>query len=423
MNELIQSAQEAASQGEKSKALDLLKQVLSTNPDDIDALLVLASLAEEPTRKRQVVNRILSLDAVNRQARDMLLEMDRAELNSYRLQVAAAPKAVAPSVLAGAAPTPALQSPSPKNAAEKPLVFRSSTGALAALYLFGSIFCCLGLAAASRSLSSAIPSLGLALLFGLTAVSLSSKVEVTEAGIRTSSLFGGGEMIWNEIASLKSNAFQRKLELTSHQGKLLKVSTQVKGYGVIVELLRQKRPDLFGQAAPAEPRLSPSAVEASPSVEPLPGATASQPPVSPAFDGPRTFQKSFLRQYGLLLALVPFFFLLVWLGLASPESRTASFISAGVCGLLMLIPFFQVSAVKVEPDKLTVETFFEQKELSARQIKEIKMQSLRGRYGRITNIVKIIPVEGKTYPLGGFSDGEEILYGFLRNWWNTYQKQ
>jgi hypothetical protein len=88
----------------------------------------------------------------------------------------------------------------------------------------------------------------------------------------------------------------------------------------------------------------------------------------------------------------------------------------------MLIPFFQVSAVKMEPDKLTVETFFEQKELGPRQIREIKMQSLRGRYGRVTNIVNIIPIQGKNYPLGGFADGEEILYGSLMNWWNTYQK-
>ena len=89
--------------------------------------------------------------------------------------------------------------------------------------------------------------------------------------------------------------------------------------------------------------------------------------------------------------------------------------------LVMIIPLFQVSTVKVEPNKLTIETFFEQKELAARQIKEIKMQSVRGRYGRVTNLVNIIPVEGKNYPLGGFSDGDEIIYGILMNWWNTFR--
>jgi hypothetical protein len=77
----------------------------------------------------------------------------------------------------------------------------------------------------------------------------------------------------------------------------------------------------------------------------------------------------------------------------------------------------------VEPNKLTVQTFFEEKELSAHQIKEIKMQSVHGRYGRVTNFVNIIPVEGKKYPVSGFSEGEEIIYGFLMNWWNRYQNR
>ena len=145
--------------------------------------------------------------------------------------------------------------------------------------------------------------------------------------------------------------------------------------------------------------------------------------VASTFTGAKIFQKSFIKQYGLLFVLLPMAFLFVWLGLVDADTRTAFFITAAVCALLMLIPFFQVSAVKVEPDKLTLQTFFEEKELRASQIKEIKMQSLRGRYGRVTNIVNIIPVEGKNYPLGGFADGEEIIYGYLMNWWNSSQNR
>ena len=90
---------------------------------------------------------------------------------------------------------------------------------------------------------------------------------------------------------------------------------------------------------------------------------------------------------------------------------------------MAVIPFFHVNAIRMEPNKLTIETFFEQKELAARQIKEIKMQSLRGRYGRVTNIVNIIPAEGKNYPLGGFRDGDEMVYGLLMHWWNIYRNQ
>jgi hypothetical protein len=51
------------------------------------------------------------------------------------------------------------------------------------------------------------------------------------------------------------------------------------------------------------------------------------------------------------------------------------------------------------------------------------MDAVRGRYGRVTNFVSIIPSEGKKYPIAGFSEGDEIIYGYLMNWWNTYQSR
>jgi hypothetical protein len=89
----------------------------------------------------------------------------------------------------------------------------------------------------------------------------------------------------------------------------------------------------------------------------------------------------------------------------------------------MFIPLFQVHAIKVEPNRLTIESLFEEKVLSARQIRDIKMGSRRGRYGTVTNFVVIVPVEGKTYSLVGFPDGEELMYGLLTNWWNAYRNR
>jgi len=91
--------------------------------------------------------------------------------------------------------------------------------------------------------------------------------------------------------------------------------------------------------------------------------------------------------------------------------------------LLCLIPFLQVGTIKVEPNKLTIETFMEEKIVSAKQIKEIKMKSVRGRYGRVTNFVNVVLAEGKNYPIGGFIDGDEVIYNFLMKWWETYRNQ
>jgi len=416
MDSLVQSALDAAKRGDKKQAIDFLKQELSRNPNHIDALLTFASLVDEPTRKRQILNKVLSLDAANKTARETMLELDRAEIHSFRSQPISTPVSNVPLQPSQTASSP---DPSPQPLAastNKPMVFRSSTGWLAVLYVFGTIFCCLGLLVASQDIGNSLPSLMLAVLFGLSALSLSSKVEVRDTGIRTSSLLGSAEIKWDEIVSLKPNAMKRKLELISNTGKSVKVSTQVKGYAAIIELLRQKRPDLFNatDSAPVQTSIFATAVEASPSLNTSSLAT-SAPGQSKAF------QKSFIRVYGLLFVLIPLFFIFVWLAFASPEARTASIITAVVCILLMFIPFLQVNSVKVEPNKLVVETFFEQKELSARQVKEIKMEAVRGRYGRVTNFVQIVPAEGKKYPLSGFSDGEEIIYGYLMNWWNTYK--
>lgn len=416
MDSLVQSAHDAANRGDKKQAIDLLKQELSSNPNNIDALLAFASMVDEPTRKRQILNRVLSLDAANKTARETMLELDRAEIHSFRSQPISTPVSKVPSQ-----PNPSASSPNsypqPLTAStDKPMVFRSSTGWLAVLYVVTTIFCCLGLLVASQDLGDSLPSLMLALLFGVSALSLSSKVEVRDTDIRTSSLLGSAEIKWDEITSLKPNAMQRKLELISNTGKSVKVSTQVKGYAAVIELLRQKRPDLFNAtaSAPVQTSVFATTVEASPSLN-----TSSL--AKSAFGETKTFQKSFIRVYGLLFVLIPLVFMFVWLAFASPEARTASFVTAAVCVLLMFIPFLQVNSVKVEPNKLTVETFFEQKELSASQIKEIKMEAVRGRYGRVTNFVQIAPAEGKKYPLSGFSDGEEIIYGYLMNWWNTYK--
>jgi hypothetical protein len=159
------------------------------------------------------------------------------------------------------------------------------------------------------------------------------------------------------------------------------------------------------------------------SVEAMSTSKYDQSGATPAITSTKIFKKGFFKQYGILFGLVPLLFLFVWLAFASPETRTASLVTAGACVLLSLIPFFQVGALKVEPNKLTIETFFEEKQLSAGEIKEIKMQSVRGRYGRVTHFVNIIPVKGKNYPVGKFNDRPEIIYEFLMNWWNNYRNQ
>src|SRR5215217_278570 len=195
MQTLVQSAIDAIQRGDKRTALDLLQQALALDPKDIDALLTLAPLVEEPTRKRQVLNRILSVEPTHKVARATLLEMDRAEMGAYR-PVPSSPSTPSIPPVQPTAPPASKTASAPT---EKPLVFRYSTVWLAVLYLFTTLFCCAGLLVASQNIGNSLPSLALALLFGLSALSASSKVEVTQAGIRTSAWLRSSTIQWDEI--------------------------------------------------------------------------------------------------------------------------------------------------------------------------------------------------------------------------------
>ena len=449
MHQFVQSAIDAANQGDKNKAMSFLKEVLAANPKDADAWLVLAAILDDPERKRQCLNRVLSLDPTNKLAREDLREMDRSAMGGtlpFTLEPEPVPVSkpksqpkTAPPNIPATQPTPTQanhvslkewKEDTPKEKAvmkaraEKPTIFKYSTVTRIATYISAAIFMCFGLAAVitSQDLAMLVFPCGLSLVIVPAIWIVSKQVEVSEKNIRVSQLFGliGSEIGWGEIARIKSNAMQRNLELFRKKGGSLKVTTQVNGYPAIVETLHQKRPDLFGLAQPQPSSAWGNGTAAENGNSPSMGYDI--PSTTPSFSGTRTFKKSFIRQYGILFVVVPMGVLAV-LAAFEPQNRVGAIIAAVVCFLLLFLPFLQVGLVKVEPNKLTVESFLEQKEFSARQIKEIKMASVRGRYGRVTNYVNIVPVQGKNYPMQGFADGDEIIYGILQQWWESYKNR
>jgi hypothetical protein len=452
MHQFVQSAIDAANQGDNNKAMSFLKEVLSTNPNDVDAWLVLAAVMDEPQRKRQCLNRVLALDPVNKLAREELLEMDRAEMGSTPPFTAGINPVIVPDPEPRSQPSMSLESNRPvtppyptqpthitlnaweeekpkakaqarpkmasQPRAEKPMVFKYSAVTRIFIYIIAVMSLC-SLLLALQNITLLIIPCGIYLLVLPAVWIVSRQVEVSEKGIRASQLFGllASEVAWNEIARIQSNSMQRNLALITKKGNTVKITTQVIGYPAIVETLRQKRPDLFRTAPAASAK---SNMYASDVVAPV--LSRDIPSAPPSFAGTRTFKKSFLKQYGILFLVIPLGLLSV-LAAFEPEYRLGAGISAVVCFLLMFLPFLQVSAVKVEPNKLTVETFLEQKGFSARQIKDIKMESMRGRYGRVTNYVNIVPKQGRNYPMQGFSEGDEIIYGILHQWWESYRNR
>lgn len=291
MQPLVQSALDAANRGENNKALEFCKQALAADPNDVDAWLVIAAVVEQPERKRQCLNRVLALDPTNQIAREELLEMDRAALgggspsgpepvtDTYESAPISEPVIQPPGKLATfqpvpipedqivfstaddtasaetlePAPTPppseAALGPSPQRPSEKKLVFQFPLVYRLLMYCFPVIFGCGGLLIATQELLAGLFFIAIALVVGSTAIVFSPKVEVSEMGIRTSTILSSSMIKWDEIKSMKSGWMKQTLELLNSRGEVVKVSTQLSGYSRILHILRKKRPDLFGRAA------------------------------------------------------------------------------------------------------------------------------------------------------------------------------
>jgi len=432
MHPFVESAIEAANQGEKNKALDFIKQALTANPNDVEAWLVLAAIVDEPERKRQCLNRALALDPVNQLARAELFEMDRAAIGgipSYTSDLGPLPFVPASSKpqsvdMILSEMTLPLISYSPeqpkarlraKQATEPSLVFRHPLYRRIWIYISVAFLGGIGLLVVSQNFVNSLPFFSITLLLSFTALSFSPKVEISEKGICAFGVFSSSEINWYDIIKVKFNAMQRQLELFGKNDETITVSTQVSGFPHIVEILRQRRPDLFGKAksSPAQENFS-SAEHHNEST--VAGKT------NPIFSGIKTFKKSFMAQYGSYFLVVPLFLVSAGFIYAAPEYKVGASIVVLFCLLLICRPFFQVSQVKVEPDILTIETFFGEKKYSTQQIKNIDMKTIRSRGGQASKSIHFQPSKGSAITLAGFAEGDEVLYGFLTNWWGVYKK-
>lgn len=251
MHQFVQSAIEAANQGDKTKAMDFLKQVVAANPNDVDAWLVLAAVVDEPERKRQCLKRVLTLDPVNQLARDELFEMDRIAMGGEpSLDLEPIP-AVVPEVIEP--PTkpaqPTARDSNPKSLPKKPLVFQMSLAVRLSLYFITVLVLVLSFAAIfSLKIGSFLVLFALFVGMCFIAWYYSWQIKVSEKGLIVDSLIKQARISWNEISEIKTGSSQRGMELIRKKGKPVKVTGAVSGYQTLVEILRQRRPDLFDDA-------------------------------------------------------------------------------------------------------------------------------------------------------------------------------
>jgi hypothetical protein len=343
-----------------------LQQALRANPNDIDSQLKLAAkLTRDLDLKRKVLNRILTLEPANKTASEMLLEMDRVAIGGD------APERSSTVIL----PHPPAIEPS-----EKPLKLRYSiihrllvypVLAVSILLLFMSV--------GEWDVFGVFAVFFLLLLIPLWFVS--AVLEVSSMGLHLSRLFGvfRREMEWIEIQRIEPGPMGVGMKLSAADGRSLMVSSQLHGYSSLVKILNNARPDLFEVTAA------------------------------------RIFQKSFLAKYGLFFFLVP----------ATPLALGGIFVPPFLPGILItLVIFFlwryalqAVYLIQMDQNRLSTRSFVKSREFSVQQIRNIDIVTVRNRRGVAQSLVQIEFTDASKLTLSGFPEGNELLYGFMKNWW------
>ncbi len=354
-----------------------LRQALKRNPNDIDSQLKLVAKVKDPELKRKVLNRVLTLEPINQTARDMLLELDRAEMGGGYFP--SIPSAVS---------MPLNSSPeaigSLEQAQQKVLVLRYSISHQLLFY-----------AVLAFSIQLLFMSVGEWDVFGAFAVFflllliplwfVSAVLEVSSLGLHLSRLFGffRREMKWTEIQRIEPGPMGVGMRLTAIDGRSLMISSQLHGYSSLVEILHNARPDLFKVTAG------------------------------------RIFQKSLLAKYGLFFFLVP----------ATPLAMGGIIVPPFLPGILITVVVFYlwrsllqaVYMIRMDENKLSTRSFIKSREFSVQQIASIDIVTVYNRRGVAKSSVQIELKDESQLTLSGFPEGNELLYGFLKNWWEGYQ--
>lgn len=429
MHPLVQSAIQSANAGENNKAIEFLKQALAVNPNDVDAWLVLAAVVDDPQRKRQCLNRALAIDPTNQIAIEELEQMDRAEAGELEPSpIVQAPENTsfelreAEQTLNNSA-NPSLEYSSArhvqpvesaKNAGHSPVPSSSKGKVQVFQYpLIGRIFSyalivisfSVALFIATKSLIGGFIFFVPGFVMLITTLIYSHKVEVGGSGVRVHSMFTDSRIRWDEITDIRSSG---KLELIREKGGNVNIPKQIDGYLQIFEMVRQRRPDLFRKKQTSSKQIG----DSSPSHSDKPAKRSDMQ------KGATTFSRSFFNQYGLVLYIVFGCSVAIAIAIFVPEYRLRAFISVACCIPIIISLLLQVGGIRLEKNNMVIESIFYEKIIDVNEIRDIRMQLERAKYRFVTiNVVKIMLYNGRVYTLTGFSDGEEILYARLMNWW------
>lgn len=329
---------EAVNPADQLNAVKRIQEALKINPKDTSAMFELAAMQKRTDLKRKLLNKILSIDPIHPQAREMLLELDRLEIHAGAFQP----------VTSNAIPTSTL---SMDQSLEKSFVFRYPI--LPQIFVYPLlIISLLFMFQAFGDWEAFIFFTVCFLLFLIPVWFISAMIKLDRSGVTMSRLFGiyRQEIEWAQIECIQSTLTGTGMKLKTAEGQSLTISSQMNHYELIVETLMKIRPDLFKAAGFDKANAM------------TPGASAN------TFVEPKTFQRNSLINIGTIALGILSCLLSLGVLITQPF---VGFIAVIFLALFWVSQLNSPHTISVQDNRLSTKSMRKQEEWTADQIKEV----------------------------------------------------
>lgn len=230
-----------------------------------------------------------------------------------------------------------------------------------------------------------IPLVGLfGIVFLIALISFTSKIVITDDEITSQILFIPKVLKWTEINRVSGSGNSIKLH---NEDTTISINPRLPGYEEIIDIIGQKRADLFTTLEYSEMRR-----------------------------GIGSYLSFFL--VGLIFVGMMITFFLI------ADFSSNSFFSAAVVAFFLLI--FLVSfltspqSLTLENNNLQIKYLFGEKNFLASEIVNFYLAHTRTRKGGKQYFISLVPREGKYIRISGLNIGLPVAYLVLKNWHKKY---
>jgi hypothetical protein len=212
-------------------------------------------------------------------------------------------------------------------------------------------------------------------------VNVTSKIIADDRGLTRMYLWGKTKFVeWNSISGIKERPFLQKYDLINADGKkIFHIYFYIENLDQLLNLIEEKVPFLYSRKLKTE------------------------------FSRKKIYQGLELGAALFFLGIFAYFYY-------SGERGLSLLFFLGIAFAGMIEYAKTVNKVKITPDFIILKYLFHAKKINVHEIDQIRYDYINGKSGEYDKIVYIYLKNGKKIKLGGFDDGDKVLYKSIKHY-------